>query len=113
MQTRRTIFGVSVLLFLVLVTAVRRITVVAPSSVVASSRSVATTELRSEVNAFLGKELATHLSAIKSLDPPPDRVLGALTTGEFSWGTFMRALAAYADTTGERELANRDLAKWV
>ena len=35
------------------------------------------------------------------------------TTGEFSWGTFMRSLAAYAETTGNRELAGRDLAKWV
>ena len=49
-----------------------------------------TASLRDEVNTFLGKELATHLSAIKSLDPPPDRILGVPTTGEFSWGTFMR-----------------------
>ena len=62
---------------------------------------------------FLGKELAAHLSAIKSLDPPPERILGVPTTGEFSWGTFMRSLAAYAETTGNRELAGRDLAKWV
>lgn len=72
-----------------------------------------TASLRDEVNTFLGKELAAHLSAIKSLDPPPDRILGVPTTGEFSWGTFMRSLAAYAETTGNRELAGRDLAKWV
>ncbi len=65
------------------------------------------------MNTFLGKELAAHLSAIKSLDPPPDRILGVPTTGEYSWGTFMRSLAAYAETTGNRELAGRDLAKWV
>jgi len=65
------------------------------------------------VNEFLGRELAAHLGAIKDLEPPPDRVLGALTVGEYSWGTFMRALAAYAETTGQRELAQRDLAKWV
>jgi hypothetical protein len=35
------------------------------------------------------------------------------TTGEFSWGTFMRSLAAYAETTGNRELAGQDLAKLV
>jgi hypothetical protein len=75
--------------------------------------TVKTAELRSEVDDFLGKELAAHLSAIKTLDPPPDRVLGVPTTGEFSWGTFMRSLAAYANTTGTRELAGRDLAKWV
>src|SRR6266542_5975075 len=85
----------------------------AQSSVVASASTVATANLRTEVNEFLGKELATHLGAIKDLEPPPDRVLGALTVGEFSWGTFMRALAAYADSTGQRELAGRDIAKWV
>jgi hypothetical protein len=79
----------------------------------ARTNNVSTATLRDEVNTFLGKELAAHLSAIKSLDPPPERILGVPTTGEFSWGTFMRSLAAYAETTGNRELAGRDLAKWV
>ncbi|HEV8428450.1 MAG TPA: hypothetical protein VGQ41_11175 [Pyrinomonadaceae bacterium] len=79
----------------------------------ARANNVSTATLRDEVNTFLGKELAAHLSAIKSLDPPPDRILGVPTTGEFSWGTFMRSLAAYAETTGNKELAGRDLAKWV
>ena len=77
------------------------------------ANTVSTASLRDEVNTFLGKELAAHLSAIKSLDPPPDRILGVPTTGEYSWGTFMRSLAAYSETTGNRELAGRDLAKWV
>ncbi len=77
------------------------------------ANNVTTASLRDEVNTFLGKELAAHLNAIKSLDPPPDRVLGVPTTGEFSWGTFMRSLAAYAETTGNRELAGHDLAKVV
>src|SRR6188474_181267 len=81
--------------------------------VTAQARTVTTASLRDEVNTFLGKELAAHLSAIKSLDPPPDRILGVPTTGEFSWGTFMRSLAAYADSSGKRELAGRDIAKWV
>jgi len=74
---------------------------------------VQTADLRAEVNAFLTKELAAHVGDIKTLEPPPERVVGALTVGEFSWGTFMRAVAAYADTSGQRELAGRDLAKWV
>ncbi|HEU4435072.1 MAG TPA: hypothetical protein VFR51_16925, partial [Pyrinomonadaceae bacterium] len=77
------------------------------------ANTIKTATLRDEVNDFLGRELAAHLSAISTLDPPPDRVLGVPTTGEFSWGTFMRSLAAYAETTGKRELAGRDLAKWV
>jgi hypothetical protein len=79
----------------------------------AQANTVTTAALRDEVNEFLGRELAAHLSAISSLDPPPGRVLGVPTTGEFSWGTFMRSLAAYAETTGKRELAGRDLARWV
>jgi len=79
----------------------------------ARTNTVSTASLRDEVNTFLGKELAVHLAAIKTLDPPPELVLGVPTTGEFSWGTFMRSLAAYAETTGNRELAGRDLAKWV
>lgn len=82
-------------------------------AVTAQANTVSTAALREEVNDFLGRELAAHLGAIKTLEPPPDRVLGVPTTGEFSWGTFMRSLAAYADTTGKRELAGRDLAKWV
>ena len=79
----------------------------------ARANTVSTASFRDEVNTFLGKELAAHLAAIKSLDPPPDRILGVPTTGEYSWGTFMRSLAAYASTTGNRELAGRDIAKWV
>src|SRR5262245_64194417 len=79
----------------------------------AQARTVTTASLRDEVNTFLGKELTAHLSAIKSLDPPPERVLGVPTTGEFSWGTFMRALAAYAETSGQKELAGQDLVKVI
>src|ERR1044071_125553 len=92
---------------------VRVICVTLLLGVQARASNVSTASLRDEVNTFLGKELAAHLNEIKSLDPPPDRVLGVPTTGEFSWGTFMRSLAAYAETTGNRELAGRDLAKLV
>lgn len=75
--------------------------------------SVSTAALDSEVQMFLEKELAAHLGAITSLTPPPARILNVPTTGEFSWGTFMRSLAAFSDSTGKREIAGRDLAKWV
>ncbi|HKE55342.1 MAG TPA: hypothetical protein VKB46_01530 [Pyrinomonadaceae bacterium] len=75
--------------------------------------TIKTADLRSGVDDFLSKELAVHLGAIKSLDLPPDRLLGVPTTGEFSWGTFMRSLAAYAEESGQHELGGRDLAKWV
>src|SRR6476659_10735891 len=75
--------------------------------------SIQVDSFRSEVQSFLDKELAAHLGAIPTVNPPPDRLLGVSTTGEFSWGTFMRSLAAYSETSGKRELAGRDLAKWV
>lgn len=67
--------------------------------------------LSAEITGFLGAELAAHLADIKSLDPPPNTVLGAGTTGEYTWGTFMRAVAAYSELSGQRALAGRDLAR--
>jgi len=109
-RTRHVLIAISLVIWL-------RGNITASTAVAQSSAALAamveTTTLRAEVNDFLAKELAAHLSDIKALNPPPDRVVGALTTGEFSWGTFMYALARYADTTGQRQLAGRDLAKWV
>lgn len=88
-----------------------------PLSVAAQAQSLATTvkaaDLNLEVTNFLGQELAAHLSDIKSLNPPPAKVLGAGATGEYTWGTFMRALGAYAELSGQRTLAGRDLAREV
>src|SRR5262245_43245703 len=75
--------------------------------------TVNTAELRTEVDDFLGKELGAHLADIKTFDPPPQRVVGTPTSGDFSWGTFMYALARYANATGQRELAGRSLAESV
>jgi hypothetical protein len=69
--------------------------------------------LTSEIDQFLLREAAAHVAGIPTLDPPPDRVLGARTVGEFSWGTFMRALAAIAQHANARTLADRDVPQWV
>jgi hypothetical protein len=69
--------------------------------------------LRAEINQFLAQELASHLGAISSLNPPPERVHGAATRGEFTWGTFMRAVAAFAEMSGQRSLGGHDLARLV
>ena len=66
--------------------------------------------LSGEINQFLSRQLSAHLGAISTLDPPPARVLGAGTTGEFTWGTFMRSLGAYAELSGQYELSGRELA---
>jgi hypothetical protein len=66
-----------------------------------------------QVRSFLQTELTAHVADIKSLDPPPDRVVGALTTGEFSWGSFMRTLGTYSECFGTREIAGRDVPEMI
>ena len=74
---------------------------------------VAASALDREIRTFLTDELESHLGAIASFNPAPERVHGALTTGEFTWGTFMRSLAAYAQLTGASTLAERNLARAI
>jgi hypothetical protein len=69
--------------------------------------------LAAEIDQFLLREVTAHFAAIPTLDPPPERVLNAKTVGEFSWGTFMRALAAESQHAGARRLADRDVAQWI
>jgi hypothetical protein len=74
---------------------------------------IQTSELDKQVRNFLEKEVTAHVSDIKTLDPPPDRVVGALTTGEFSWGTFMRALRAYSEFAGTKTIANHEVQQMI
>src|SRR5258706_10236841 len=78
----------------------------APSIIEASS-------FNREITDFLDKEMSAHLSEIKSYDPAPDKVFNAGTTREYTWGTFMNSVGAYAALTGKRTLGNRDLAREV
>src|SRR5260370_9845014 len=67
--------------------------------------------LNREITDFFDKELAAHLNDIKSYDPPPDKVFAAGTTGEYTWGSFMNAVGAYAAWTGRRRLDGHSLAR--
>ena len=75
--------------------------------------SIATAALKQDVDAFFDREVASHFLQIPVEGPLPERVHGALTTGEFSWGTFVRALAAYADTRQTRMVGGRDVVPLV
>src|SRR5712692_10403505 len=75
----------------------------------ADEPQIQASEVDRQIRDFLQKEVTAHVADIKTLDPPPDRVVGALTTGEFSWGTFMRALAAYSELAKTRTVAGRDV----
>src|SRR5258706_9124780 len=74
---------------------------------------IETSSLDKEITDFFDKEMAAHLSEIKSYDPAPDKVFNAGTTGEYTWGSFMNSVGAYAALTGKRTLGNRDLAREV
>src|SRR5580700_8918035 len=77
------------------------------------AKQVRTADLDREIRDFLQREITAHVADIKSLDPPPDRVVGALTTGEFSWGTFMRTLGDYSALAGTNTIAGRDVPKMI
>lgn len=79
----------------------------------ANNGPISTKVLDAEVRDFMAKEIAAHFGNIKTLDPPPDRVFNALTVGEFSWGSFARALAAQADLGGNRTIARKDTARAI
>ena len=79
----------------------------------APEKPVSTAELKKETQDFFAREIAAHFADIKSLDPPQERVLGALTTGDFSWGSFAGALAAQANVAGTRTIAGKDTARAI
>ena len=76
-------------------------------------KTVSTSEIHNEINQFLKREVAAHFGNIKTLEPPPDRVFNALTVGDFSWGSFARALAAQADIGGSHAIAGKDTARAI
>src|ERR1700741_263572 len=83
------------------------------AQVQAEELQVQTSELDQQIRDFLRREVAAHVSDIKTLDSPPDRVVGALTTGEFSWGSFMRTLGAYSEFAGTKTIAGRDVQQLI
>src|SRR5580700_9455052 len=79
----------------------------------ADASPIRTSEFDRQIRDFLQKEVTAHVADIATLDPPPDRVVGALTTGEFSWGTFMRTIGAYSEFAGTKTIANRDVPQMI
>ncbi len=81
----------------------------APAQSPGAPPQTAVTQLDADIRAFLAQQIAVHAAAIQTLEPAPERVLGAMTTGEFSWGAFARALGLYAelartDTVGGKNI---------
>jgi hypothetical protein len=79
----------------------------------ATASQIDAADFNQQVRSFLQSEVTAHVADIKSLDPPPDRVLGALTTGEFSWGSFIRTLGVYSEYFGTRKIAGHDVPEMI
>jgi hypothetical protein len=77
------------------------------------SASIETSSFDKEVKDFFTKEMTAHLNEIKSYDPAPDKVFGAGATGEYTWGSFMNSVGAFAALTEKSKLGNHDLAREV
>jgi hypothetical protein len=80
-----------------------------PPNSAAAGAQISTADLDHQIRDLLTRDITAHIADIKALDPPPERVVGALTTGDFSWGTFMRAVAAYSELSGAKTIAGRDV----
>ncbi|HKP67929.1 MAG TPA: hypothetical protein VJV05_01520 [Pyrinomonadaceae bacterium] len=69
--------------------------------------------LDTDIRDFAAREIAAHFGNITKLNPPPDRVFSAQAVGDFSWGSFARALAAQAVIGGNRTIAGKDTARAI
>jgi hypothetical protein len=73
------------------------------------AETVSTAQFVSEVTRVLETEMAAHVAAVQTLDPPQPTVLGVPTKGDFTWGSFLRALADVAALSHARSIAGRDV----
>jgi hypothetical protein len=81
----------------------------APAGARAADDVIKTAALRADVDAFFDREVPAHFSQVPDEGPLPDKVHGAITTGQYSWGTYVRSLAAYAETRRTQKVAGRDV----
>ncbi|HEY0430987.1 MAG TPA: hypothetical protein VGC61_04190, partial [Pyrinomonadaceae bacterium] len=107
-----TLFGAfSVLLLLLILTS--NITFNAQSAPPYAPALIETSSFDKQVTDFFTQELTAHLNEIKSYNPAPNQVFEAGTTGEYTWGSFMNSVGAYAALTGSSKLGSHDLAREV
>jgi len=76
-----------------------------------TTNAVSTEKFAAEATAFLQHEIAANVAAVTNLNPPQAVVLGVPTKGDFTWGSFMRAVAACAGD--QTIIAGRDVPKFL
>ncbi|MEK6280809.1 MAG: hypothetical protein AABN95_10690 [Acidobacteriota bacterium] len=74
---------------------------------------IQTSSFDREVTDFFTQEMTAHLNEIKSYEPAPEKIFGAGATGEYTWGSFMNSVGAFAALTGRTKLGDHDLAREV
>lgn len=91
------------------------IVVLLGAAALAQSRpaAVSTDQFTAEITGFLTKEIAAHIGGVHTFEPPQAIVLDAKNGGEFSWGTFARAVAAISALSGETSIGGHDLPKLI
>ena len=82
---------------------------VAGSGVGQGAQFISTDEFTAKACSFLGSEITAHVAAVNSIDPPQALVLSVPTKGDFTWGSFMRAIAVCSAMSGQRNLAGREV----
>lgn len=75
--------------------------------------TISNKDLNKEIKDFFAREVAVHFGAIKSFTPPPDKVNGSITTGEYTWGSFMRVVAAQSEVSGSSKIAGKETARAI
>jgi len=85
----------------------------APATVAIAQSTVSADRFATDVTTFLQHEIAAHVAAVTNLDPPQKIVLGVPTAGDFTWGSFMRAITEVSALTGETNIAGRDVPQFL
>lgn len=78
-----------------------------------TAASIETSSFDKEVTDFFTQEMTAHLNEIKSYNPAPEKIFAAGATGEYTWGSFMNSVGAFAALTGRSKLGDHDLAREV
>lgn len=79
----------------------------------AQPEMISTEKFAADATAFLQTEIAAQIAAVTNLNPPQLMVLGVPTKGDFTWGSFMRALSAVSAIDGQTNVDGRDVPQFL
>jgi hypothetical protein len=77
------------------------------------SEMISTKQFAADATTFLQKEITAHVAAVTNLNPPQKTVLGVRTAGDFTWGSFMRAVAECSALAAGTNIAGRDVPQFL